>query len=120
MQALSATPVAAEYTQCAGTEVLLGKIAVVVITETHTNQSGSYERGLKWTTTTYGYLKRNYKTRPSKYSPDHGVTWYDTLTEAKKQRAGRVRVNVAKSEEFAFKAIQRINRSYDSAYKWRP
>jgi hypothetical protein len=54
-----------------------------------------------------------------RYSPDHGVTWYETFEEAKKQRAGKVRLEVRKSQEFAFNEIQKINKEYDPQYRWK-
>jgi hypothetical protein len=56
--------------------------------------------------------------KPMRYSPDHGVTWYETLDEAKKQRAGKVKLNSTNSKEFAFDAIQKINKDYDRNYAW--
>jgi hypothetical protein len=39
----------------------------------------------------------------------------------KKQRAGKVLVSRAKSQEFAFEAIQATNRKYEGpGYKWKP
>lgn len=123
MQTLSATPVVEEYVANKGKECQLGKYVVTVVLYERNSQSGSYDRGFKWTDTTYGILTRQLKGtkyyKPTRYSPDHGVTWYESLHEAKKQRAGKVKVAVHKSQEFAFAGIQKINKAYDSNYRWK-
>jgi hypothetical protein len=123
MKTLSPTPVVAEYVANEGKECLLGKYVVTVVLYERNSQSGSYDRGFKWTDTTYGYLTRQLKGtkyyKPMRYSPDHGATWYESLYEAKKQRAGKVKVAVRKSQEFAFQAIQKINKEYDPRYNWK-
>jgi hypothetical protein len=123
MTILSATPVIAEYLANIGKECQLGKYVVSVCKYEKESQSGSWERGFKWTYTTYGYLTRKLKGtkyyKPTRYSVDHGATWYESLTEAKKQRAGKVKLEVRKSQEFAFASIQKINKEYDPTYQWR-
>jgi hypothetical protein len=120
MNKLSATSVAAEYTDNMGTEVLLGKIVVKVCNYINDSRSGSYERGFKFSTITYGYLTRKFKTRMEKYSPDHGITWYDNFYDMKKQRAGKIKLDAYKRNEFSFNAIQQINVAYNKNYKWKP
>jgi hypothetical protein len=126
MKALSATAVPAEYKALDGKEATLGKLTVTVNTYEKESQSGSWERGFKWSHSVYGYLTRTLKTsrggRPLvRYSPDHGATWYEDSREMKKQRAGKVLVSRAKSQEFAFEAIQATNRKYEGpGYKWKP
>jgi hypothetical protein len=122
MKTLSATPVATEYFANIGKECKLGKYVVTVKSYEKESQSGSWDRGFKWTYTTYGYLTRELKGtkyyKPTRYSPDNGVTWYESIGLMKKQRAGKVKLEVRKSQEFAFDGIQRINKSYDSNYRW--
>jgi hypothetical protein len=124
MKALSATAVPAEYKALDGKEATLGKLTVTVNTYEKESKSGSWDRGFKWTRTTYGYLTRQLKGtkyhKPMRYSVDHGATWHESFADAKKQRAGKVKVDVYKSQEFAFEGIQKINRDYDSNYRWRP
>jgi len=115
MEQLNAVADPAQYTEFKGQEVLLGTIVVTVYSYKKHSQSGSYERGFKYTDSTYGYLKKGIEV-----SPDHGKTWYYSLEEAKKQRAGKVLVERRNNKEFAFESIQRINRDYDPQYKWKP
>ncbi len=119
MFTLSNVAVVEEYNNNIDTQVLLGKVIVTVDSYTNHSRSGSYERGLKFGSHTYGYLIREFKTRPDKYSPDHGVTWYDSVLEMKKQRAGKVMLSGSVTKEFSFDTIQRINREYDREYKWK-
>ena len=122
MKTLSAVTDKAEYTANMGKECVLGKHVVTVRSYTNDSQSGSYMRGFKFSTNTYGYLTRLLKGtkyyQPKRYSPDHGATWYKTYAEMKKQRAGKVKLESSNSKEFAFDAIQRINREYDRNYAW--
>ena len=122
MQTLSATPNKDEYN--AKTEFILGTYVVTTNTYTKTGRSGSYERGLKFSSNTYGYLTRKLKGtkyyKPTRYSPDHGKTWYESFEEMKKQRAGKVKLDGYSSKEFAFDSIQKINKEYDPSYTWRP
>lgn len=114
MNTLSETPVATEYWENIARECILGKYIVKVCKYEKESQSGSWERGFKWTYTTYGFLIRELKGtkyfKPSRFSVDHGATWHDTFEEAKKQRAGKVKLEVRKSQEFAFDSIQKINK----------
>jgi hypothetical protein len=124
MFALSPTPIASEYIANKGQECKLGRFTVTVLSHTKDSRTGSYARGFKFGSNTYGYLRRQlagskyYK--PVCYSPDHGVTWYDNFNDMLKQRAGKVKLNSTSSKEFAFDSIQKINKEYDQSYAWRP
>jgi hypothetical protein len=116
MKTLSSTPVVDEYLDNADTVSILGKYEVKVKTYSKSSSSGTWATGFKFSDNTYGYLVRtlrgtNYY-KPSRYSADHGVTWYDTLMEATKQRGGKVNISSIKSKEFAYDAIQKINSEY--------
>ena len=124
MEQLNPLPTASQYKELDGKIALLGNVVVNVYCYEKHSQSGSYERGFKYTDSTYGYLTKKLKGtkyyKPTRYSPDHGKTWYDTFEDAKKQRAGKVLVERRNNKEFAFESIQRINRDYDPQYKWKP
>lgn len=119
---LSTTAIVAEYIDNMGGTCQLGKHLVTVNSYTTRSQSGSYERGFKFSSNTYGYLTRKLKGtkyyKPTRYSPDHGKTWYETFDDMKKQRAGKVKLSVSRTKEFAFDAIQAINKKYDRNYTW--
>ena len=123
MFALHAKPIIEEYIAYMGKGCTLNGVTVAVTSYTNDSRTGSYARGFKFSSNTYGVLVKQltgtkyYK--PSRYSPDHGVTWYETLAEAKKQRAGKVKLNSTSSKEFAFDSIQKINKEYDKSYSWR-
>ena len=117
MDQLAAKADKKDYADFRGQIVKLNGEPVRVMTYEKYSQSGSYERGFKFTDSTYGYLEKSDRTL---YSPDHGKTWYTYLEDMKKQRAGRVLVERKTHGEFAFESIQRINKSYDPSYKWRP
>ena len=116
MYTLAATLDKDEYSNYMDKECALGKYTVIVQSYRNESQSGSYARGLKWTHTTYGYLIRRLKGtkyyRPTRYSPDHGATWYASFAEMKKQRAGKIKLDVNKTKEFAYAAIQQLNKQY--------
>jgi hypothetical protein len=58
--------------------------------------------------------------RAIEYSTDHGKTWHSMLNDALKCQ-GKVVLSRDTHGEFAFEAIQAINRKYDGPnYKWRP
>jgi hypothetical protein len=80
-------------------------------------RSGSYERGFKFTTTIYEMLYDDVK---REYSMDNGKTWGYSEFNAWKlsERKDRVKISGSSSKEFAFDAIQKINKSYDPTYKW--
>ena len=124
MNTLSATPIAAEYLANTGQECLLGKDVVTVLAYTKESRSGSYARGFKFGSNTYGIITKRLRGteyfKPVRYSPDHGATWYSSLHEAKMQRAGKVKLASRSSKEFAFDSIQKINKDYDRNYAWTP
>jgi hypothetical protein len=122
MFALSATPIAAEYLANMEQGCTLNGVTVAVYSYTNDSRTGSYARGFKFSSNRYGILIKQLKGtkyyKPVRYSPDHGKTWYETLAEAKKQRAGKVKLNSTSSKEFAFDSIQKINKEYDKNYSW--
>ena len=119
-----------EYLAYDGTDVLLGKETVRVSLDYVSTKSGSWERGFKFGSITYGILRRTVKKKSTwqkgktydatEYSADHGVTWHNDITLAKKSK-GKVIVNRSKpTGEFAFNSIQKLNREYHgSDYKWK-
>ena len=119
---LSPTPIAEEYLANMGQGCTLNGVTVTVTSYSRSSHTGSYERGFKFSDNTYGVLVKQLRGtkyyKPSRYSPDHGKTWYETLYDAKKQRAGKVKLANYKSKEFAFDAIQQINKDYDRNYAW--
>jgi hypothetical protein len=121
---LSPTPIADEYLANMYKGCTLNGVTVAVTSYTVDSRSGSYERGFKFGSNTYGVLVKQLKGtkyyKPSRYSPDHGKTWYETLAEARKQRAGKVKLASRSSKEFAFDSIQKINKDYDRNYVWAP
>jgi hypothetical protein len=102
-----------------------GRYKVAVYRLEREMRYGSWERGFKWTRTQYGILVRfKAKLKGMKYpgkvfSADNGRTWNESLKVALKTK-GKVIINKHKSKEMAFEGIQRINRSYDPNYRWRP
>ena len=123
MFTLSATPIAVEYIANKGQQCLLGKAIVTIGSYTNDSRTGSYERGFKFSSNTYGYLVKQLKGtkyyKPVRYSADHGATWHEGFDEMKKQRAGKVKLNSSSSKEFAFDSIQKLNKDYDRNYTWR-
>jgi hypothetical protein len=71
----------------------LGKRDVTVCKFESTSQSGSYERGFKWTYTTYGYLtcrvKKTKYFHPMMYSFDHGARYDGCGTQVQGQDQNR-------------------------------
>jgi hypothetical protein len=112
-----------DYLANMGKTLKLGKREVTVCSYKSESKSGSWSRGFKWTYTTYGYLtcrvKKSKYYHPMMYSFDHGVTWHDTASAARKVK-GKIKLEVRKDTEFAFNSIQVINRQYDPGYQWRP
>ena len=105
-------------------KVKLGNTEVEVMLLRRDGRSGSWERGFKFTSITYGLLKRTGKADKngwarSEFSADHGATWWPTTKEALKSK-GKVIVERSGHKEFAFDSIQRINRDYDPNYRWKP
>jgi hypothetical protein len=126
---LSDKPSKEEYIAHKDETVLLGKTEVKVILERRDTKSGSWERGFKFGSITYGLLRRMTKQKSPwskkivelpEYSADHGATWHPDGRTALKSK-GKIVVERSKPYgEFAFSAIQRINREYDPNYKWKP
>lgn len=122
---LSDKPVKEEYKAHANQNVLLGKDEVRVILQEVQTKSGSWERGFKFGSITYGILQRVVK-QPKKsvdvvqFSADHGKTWHESIRAAKKSKGKIIVERPAPRGEFAFSAIQKINREYDPDYKWKP
>lgn len=83
------------------------------------SRSGSYERGFKFTTTEYRMLVDG-QGYGAKYSLDGGKTWAHDKHSAWKAsaRKDRVKLSSVRRGEFAFDAIQQINREYDPNYRW--
>jgi hypothetical protein len=56
----------------------------------------------------------------AQYSLDGGQTWACSTSSAYKSagRSGKVMIERDTHKEFAFEAIQQINRDYDPNYKW--
>ena len=123
MFALHAKPLIEEYIAYMGEGCTLNGATVTISSYTNNSRSGSYARGFTFSSNTYGILIKQLKGtkyyKPSRYSPDHGKTWYETLYEAQKQRAGKVKLSRTSSKEFAYYAIQTINKDYDSNYTWK-
>jgi len=113
MVKLSNTAVKQEYLDNMGQKVKVGKYECEVGSKRKDGQSGSYERGFKFTSSTYGYLKRITKVRGAEFSFDHGVTWSYDLYKASKVRGGKILLERdAPRKELAYDAIQQINRNY--------
>lgn len=102
--------------------VQLGSRKVKVLSYDSENRQGSYERGLKWSRNTWGYLMwQPSKGGRTQYSGDHGQTWYDSFHTMIKNRKGKIRLENNTSKEFAFDSIQDINRRYyGPGYEWKP
>jgi hypothetical protein len=92
-------------------------MSIVKTTYRKESRSGSYERGFKFTTTVYEML---HDTTKRLYSLDNGKTWdwYEGGAWKASARKDRVKVSSSRSQEFAFDAIQKINRQYNPTYKW--
>jgi hypothetical protein len=121
---LSDTPVKEEYKANAGKDVLLGKHVVRVLLKRSDTKSGSWERGFKFGSITYGVLQRKHP--PSQrgsgmvdFSFDHGATWNVSILVAKKAKGKVIVERSTPRGEFAFDSIQKINRDYDPYYKWK-
>lgn len=122
---LSAIAVKEEYLQHDQKVVMLDNQEVTIRLERSDTRSGSYERGFKFGSITYGILKRVTQTpkgrnRAPEYSCNHGKTWHSSEREAKKSK-GKTIVARSMHGEFAFEGIQKINREYyGPSYKWTP
>ena len=110
----------ADYLAHMGQTVRVGRYTCEVGSKRKDGRSGTWERGFKFTSSTYGYLKTTTKARGTEFSFDHGKTWNRNIFTASKVRSGRILLERdAPRGEFAFDAIQRINREYDTNYQWR-
>ena len=118
MHKLSLTPNKEEYKAHAGTKVMLGNLEVMVLVHTTSGRKGSYERGFKFTTSEYGLLTHSDKKGRISYSANHGANWFANTTSALKSK-GKVILKRETRPEFAFEAIQQINRKYDPSFKWK-
>jgi len=122
---LSDKPVKEEYKANNGKDVLLGTDVVYLLTEEKQTKSGSWERGFKFGSVTYGILKRVHSSPKGKnkyfeFSFNHGATWHKDVSEARKSKGKVIVERSTPRGEFAFSSIQRINREYDPYYKWKP
>lgn len=123
---LSDAPSKDEYKSQSGKLVLLGDKEVTVVLNRVDTKSGSWERGFKFGSITYGLLER--KVKPTKkngwviseFSANHGVTWATSESLAKKAKGKVIIDKPAPRGEFAFDRIQAINKEYDASYKWIP
>ena len=96
-----------------GQTVKVGRYTCEVGSKRKDGRSGSYERGFKFTSSTYGYLKTHTKVRGTQYSFDHGATWHYDIYTASKARSGKILLERnAPRKEFAYDSIQQINREY--------
>ena len=125
---LSDKPSKEEYKANKDKDVLLGKDVVRVVLSRKDTKSGSWERGFKFGSITYGILKRKVKQKSPwskkiielpEYSADHGATWHPDARAALKSKGKVVVERSTPRGEFAFNSIQRINREYDPNYKWK-
>ena len=113
MFVLSKEPNKAELEAHMGEDCKLGRAVVRISTDRVNTQSGSYERGLKFHTTTYVVLMRKPEAMFPELSYDYGVTWSSSTMQARKS-AGRAKIMLKREthKEFAYDAIQAINRKY--------
>ena len=122
---LSDKPSKDEYKAHKGKDVILEDMEVRVILDEVSTKSGSWARGFKFGSVTYGILRATHLStkRPFTihvYSADHGATWHPNITTAKKSKGKVIVERSAPRGEFAFSSIQRINQNYDHNYKWKP
>ena len=113
MFVLSTEPNKAELEANMGQDCKLGRIVVRVGSDRVNTQSGSYQRGIKFHTTTYAVLLKNPGAMFPEMSYDYGKTWSTSRLQAQKS-AKRAKVMLSRSthKEFAYDAIQSINRKY--------
>jgi hypothetical protein len=105
-----------------------GRVVIVDTHETH-NSYGSWERGFKFSDRTYALLtrtvmyrqrKNSRATKQNDYSVNYGASWHPSIREALKSK-GKITLEQETHGEFAFEAIQRINRKWEGpGYRWRP
>ena len=116
MQHLSVQPVKQEYLDNDGKVAWLNGLSVNVCVHRIEGRQGSWEKGFKFTTNKYGMLQNS---RSGEYSVNHGTSWHPDKKSAMKSK-GKVKLESSKRGEFAFEAIQKINRDYDPSFKWKP
>jgi hypothetical protein len=103
----------AEYLANMGQTVKVGRYLCEVGSKRNDGRTGTWERGFKFTSSTYGYLKTTTKARGVEYSFDHGATWHYDIYKASKVRKGKILLQRDQPrKEFAYDAIQRINAQY--------
>lgn len=122
---LSPTVVNDEYLKNNNQDAMLGDKQVKILVDKVNGRSGSYMRGFKFTSITYGILSyRRYTPKGTfkgtQYSADHGKTWHPDVKTAKKSK-GKTILARSSNKEFAFDSIQALNRQYEGpGYKWTP
>jgi len=122
---LSDRPSKEEYKAHNGEDVMLGTDMVYLFCEDKSTKSGSWGRGFKFGSVTYGILKRKVTTGTKvrrtyfEFSFNHGATWHKDVSEARKSKGKVIVERSTPRGEFAFNTIQKINRDYDPYYKWK-
>lgn len=113
MFVLSKEPNKEELKAHIGEDCKLGRYVVRVSTDRKNTQSGTYEKGLKFHTTTYVVLLRKPDAMFPEMSFDYGKTWSTSRLQAQKS-AGRAKIMLEREthKEFAYDAIQEINRKW--------
>ena len=114
MPRMNTSLVKQEYLDYESKQVDFGALRVVVSVHRIEGRQGSWEKGFKFTTNTYGMLHGS-----KGYSVNHGASWHPDKKSAMKSK-GKVKLESSKRGEFAFEAIQKINRDYDPSFKWKP
>ena len=93
-----------------------------IITFSMSGQSGSWMRGFKFHNSKWAMLKRvriiarrkHGVTKRTDYSMDGGRSWWSTMQAARQMtKKGRIKLSTDTKKEFAYDAIQRINKEYD-------
>lgn len=97
------------------TVLVRGRMKALVKSYNTETRQGSYDRGLKWSKSKWGLLRR---VSDSKLSTDGGKTWWGTLKEARRSK-GRVKLSGSLEKEFAFEGIRKIARDWGDG-PWRP
>lgn len=113
---LSATPNKDELKLQLDNDCLLDQTVVRVSKDRVSTQSGTYERGLKFHTTTYVMLIQQPDSIFPEFSFDYGKTWSNSRIKARKS-AGRAKIMLERNteKEFAYNKIQAINRKWGDA-----
>jgi hypothetical protein len=109
-------PTQENYVALRGKTVRCGRSIAVVTMHKTSSQGGSWERGFRFSSSTWGMLKR---VSDGAYSMDHGKTWHSYPKEAAKSK-GKLKLSGDSHGELAFAGIQKINRDYfGPGYKWK-